>query len=269
MFGKIQQDKMINYKEKVFFAEDLSFGYGDGHLVLDAINFNLQVGKILSVLGPSGCGKSTLLRILAGLIEQDTGTINCLGETTKQLQENKKIGIAFQDSCLLDWLTVKENILLPTKIGLKKNDKLVNYDYKKRADYLIQLVGLDGYQNYYPSELSGGMSQRTSFARALISSPSLLLLDEPFSALDTPTKIKLMRDFSKILATEKITTVFITHNIEEAVFLSDKLIILSKKPAKILEEINIELPQPRTLNTYDVDNFEILMKQCRSLLMKN
>jgi NitT/TauT family transport system ATP-binding protein len=248
--------------KKSILIQNLSFGFSDNELVLNNINFELLHGQILAILGPSGCGKSTILRILAGILWANHGTIGIFDQSPKQLQLSKKIGIAFQDSCLIEWLTVKENILIPTKIG-----KQLDINNEERANHLIELVGLTEYQYHYPNQLSGGMKQRVSFARALINKPELLLLDEPFSALDSFTKTKLMIDFSGILSHENTTTIFITHNIEEAVFLSDKLLVLSERPTVILEEINIGLSHPRTLNMYDLPDFEYLMKYCRNLLM--
>jgi NitT/TauT family transport system ATP-binding protein len=253
----------FNNKKNIL-IQNLSFGFSDKELILNNINFDLVRGQIVAIIGPSGCGKSTILRLLAGILTANSGTIDIFGQSPKQLQLNKKIGIAFQDSCLIEWLTVKENILIPTKIGIHLKSDINNIE---RANYLIELVGLTKYQNSYPNQLSGGMKQRVSFARALINKPELLLLDEPFSALDSFTKTKLMIDFSGILSQENTTTIFITHNIEEAVFLSDKLLVLSERPAMILEEINIDLPQPRRLTMYDSPDFEYLMKYCRNLLL--
>lgn len=264
MFGKVSQKKKMTFNEIGLSTKIKSFGFMDDNTVLVDINFELERQQVLAILGPSGCGKSTLLRITAGILKSDVGSILINGRSPELLQKEKKIGIAFQDSCLIEWLSVKQNILIPNKIGLISERAEV---VEKRANDLIELIGLTPYQDYLPSQLSGGMQQRVSFARALINKPEVLLLDEPFSKLDSFTKTNLMIDFSKILSQEKTTTIFITHNIEEAVFLSNKIILLSNKPATILEELTNNLPQPRNLDTYNLPDFEKQMSYCRNLLM--
>lgn len=259
--------KLMKYSSLSIDVNKVNFGFIPGIEILKDINLNLCQNQVLSIVGASGCGKSTLLRLIAGLIQPTSGEIYLNNEFPVQLQNKRKIGIAFQDSCLVDWLSVEKNILLPTKLGKLSSDNFNNLT--QRAHSIIDLVRLSQFKHYFPNQLSGGMKQRVSFARALINEPDILLLDEPFSALDSITKIRLMIDFSKILAERNLTTVFITHDIEEAVFLSDKIIFLSQSPATIVKELEVGITQPRNFDTYNIAEFEDNMKLCRKILMTN
>lgn len=213
----------------------------NGSYVLQDINLEIAHGEFLCLIGPSGCGKSTLLRLVGGLIEPTSGEIQIDRLTPTEAQANKAIGFVFQEPSLLPWRTVADNISLPLEVNLKNNPESA-----RSVSELLQLVGLDGYADYYPSQLSGGMSQRVALARALASGASLLLMDEPFGALDEITRAVMGYELLRIWNTDKKSVVFVTHNISEAVTLSDRVAVMSRRPGRIVEMVEINLPRPRT-----------------------
>jgi NitT/TauT family transport system ATP-binding protein len=234
--------------------------------VIDSITFEIKEGEKVALLGPSGCGKSTILRCVSGLLKPTLGRVLIDGEDSCSLLKQKRIGFAFQEAALLDWCNVVDNILLPSKIG-KKNMSLV--DAKFKAEKLIKIMGLEGFEYFYPKQLSGGMRQRVALARALLLKPSVLLLDEPFGSLDLLTRLKLIIEFADILSEIYIPFLFVTHGIEEAVFLADKVIILSKRPAKIIRIVNTSFECKADITCFENEEFLKLVSTCRSLLINH
>jgi len=218
---------------------------GTTHALAD-INFNVRRGEFISIVGPSGCGKTTLLNILAGLITKTEGSAAISGhEVTGPLPE---IGMVFQAPTLLPWRTILENVMIPVEI--QKRDRK---EYLQIANKLLELVGLDGFEDKYPNELSGGMQQRAGICRALVHSPSVLLMDEPFGALDAMTREYMNLELLRIWKESNQTIALVTHSITEAVFLSDRVIVMSPRPGRIAEIIDIDLPRPRTLDMMTSD----------------
>ena len=229
--------------------------------VIDEISISVVRGRILAILGPSGCGKSTILKCIAGLITPSNGLISIVNQTPKEAQSLKKIGIAFQESNLLSWLNIKDNILLPNKIGRQ------DFQDDSKYEQLIDIIGLRAFENFYPSKLSGGMKQRVALARALITNPEILLLDEPFSAIDLLTRTKLMVEFYNIIKALNSTAIIVTHSIEEAVFMSDELIILEAIPTKIKKKLDIRFNVKRDYNLLENSEYLSQVNICRKILM--
>jgi sulfonate transport system ATP-binding protein len=217
--------------------------------VLDGVSLDIGNGEFISIVGRSGCGKSTILRIIAGLTSCTSGTVELDGKmiTAPGLER----GMVFQDHRLLPWLTVKQNI----EFGLYS---LTAEQRERVVSEHISLVSLTGFETAFPGQLSGGMAQRAAIARALVRRPQILLLDEPFGALDALTRIQLQQEILKIWEAEKTSMILVTHDIDEAIYLSDRVIVLSNRPAKIQKILEVELPRPRDRNSYD---FSLLRKQ--------
>lgn len=216
-------------------VQNVSRTFSNGTTGFKNINLETKQGEIVGVLGTSGCGKSTLLRVLAGLDSDYTGTVKISGDIIKSVHE--KVGVIFQESRLMPWLTVLENISFGLKNDSKKNEKAQEY---------VKLVGLQGFENHYPKDISGGMAQRVSIARALITAPEVLLLDEPFSALDAFTKMQLQDLLLTIWEKYKSTMIVVTHDIDEALYLCDRIVILKGQPGEVYQTIQIEDPKPRS-----------------------
>ncbi len=211
---------------------------------------NLEIGstEFVSLVGPSGCGKSTLLRCVAGLEQKTSGAIVLSGQLVTAPPEN--MGIVFQRDVLLDWYTVLENILLPARIrGLSRTA------LTPKAEHLLDLIGLTGFAHRFPWELSGGMRQRVAICRALLLEPSLLLMDEPFGALDAMTRDELNLELQRLWLDNAKTVLFVTHSISEAVFLSDRIVVMSRSPGRIIDTITVDLPRPRSLSIRETPEF--------------
>jgi NitT/TauT family transport system ATP-binding protein len=213
---------------------------GDTVEAVRSLTLTINAGEFVSLVGPSGCGKSTLLTMVAGLVPASRGQIRIDNLAVTRPQTN--IGFVFQDPVLLDWRRALDNVMISVE-----GRKLPLAAYRERGLRLLQRVGLGGFENRYPYELSGGMRQRVSICRALIHDPPVLLMDEPFGALDALTREQLMLDLLRVWQERRKTVLFVTHSISEAVFLSDRVVVLTQRPARIQETITINLPRPRGL----------------------
>jgi NitT/TauT family transport system ATP-binding protein len=240
---------------------EMAYPTQDGSAVraLGPIDLAISAQEFVSVVGPSGCGKSTLLKILAGLIRPAAGVAAIHGEEIRGPRMD--IGVVFQSPVLLPWKTVLDNVLLPIKVRRKPLGS-----FKDRAMDLLSLVGLDGFAMRYPHELSGGMQQRAGIVRALIGDPGILLMDEPFGALDAITRDQLNVDLLDIWAKTKKTVLFITHGISEAVFLSDRVIVMGARPGQVIEQCVVGLPRPRHVAQIALPAFGELVAQIRLAL---
>jgi NitT/TauT family transport system ATP-binding protein len=228
---------------------NVSKTYGSSPSVLDQINLVIDKGEFVSLIGPSGCGKSTLLKLISGLTGPSSGSILVDGVTP--VQARKTISYIFQDATLLPWRTVTRNVGLGLEL-----EHVSRETRKQKVESLIELVGLSHVARAYPRQLSGGMKMRVSVARALATTPRLLLMDEPFGALDEMTRDRLNEELLRLRAEQEWTAVFVTHSVAEAVFLSTRIIVLAPSPGRIAEEITIPLPFPRTNATRESPQFE-------------
>ena len=213
--------------------------YGNARAVLESIDLVVAKQEFVSLIGPSGCGKSTILKLIAGLTSPTSGTIRVDGMTPQNARET--ISFVFQDATLLPWRTVKDNIALGLELERVSSERR-----EKEIAALLELVGLNHVVKSYPRELSGGMKMRVSIARALATNPRLMLLDEPFAALDEMTRDRLNEEILRLRSEQNWTAVFVTHSVPEAVFLSDRIIVLAPNPGRINAEFRVELPAPRT-----------------------
>jgi NitT/TauT family transport system ATP-binding protein len=232
---------------------------GDRILALDRVALALADGEFVSVVGPSGCGKSTLLKLIAGIEPPSEGQIRYRGQAVQRPQRG--MGVVFQSPVLLPWLTVIQNVLLPIRVL-----RLPRAPAVERARSLLALVGLSGFENKYPSELSGGMQQRVGIARSLSHDPGVLLMDEPFGALDALTRERMSLELQKIWMASRKTVFFITHSILESVFLSDRVLVMSARPGRFIAEFTIPFARPRTFAVTAEPEFNAFVARIRDLL---
>jgi NitT/TauT family transport system ATP-binding protein len=229
-------------------------------LALDGMSVVVSEGEFLAVVGPSGCGKSTLLRLLAGLLKPISGRVLFHGQPVTA--PSREIGYVFQRANLMPWRTVHANIVLPLEIAGTPHDEM-----EQRAAELISLVGLDGFGDAYPSQLSGGMQQRVALARALIHEPSVLLLDEPFGSLDALTRERMNSELTRIWSVRRPTVVMVTHSISEAVFVADRVLVMSPRPGRSRAEFTIPLPRPRSMSITTEPEFVKLSRAVRAQIV--
>jgi NitT/TauT family transport system ATP-binding protein len=227
----------------------LSHNYGGTVPALEDISFSVPAGRFTVIVGPSGCGKTSLLMMLAGLRAQTQGGIHVLGKPIPE-PDPQRVGVIFQEASLYPWLTALENIEFPLSLrGTPKEDM------RRRAEDMLNLVGLAGFGARFPHELSGGMKQRVAIARGLVQDPPVLLMDEPFAALDEQTRMTMGHELLRIWSTTSKTVVFITHSLTEAVYLADEVLVMSARPGRIIDRIEVDLPRPRTYEMMATDVF--------------
>ncbi len=236
------------------------FGHG-GVVALADIDLEIRPGEFVSLIGPSGCGKSTLLRVIGDLIQPTEGEAVVRGKSAHQARVDREYGIVFQDAVLFDWRTVAKNIALPLELaGWDRGRR------QARVQEMVELVELTGFEAHHPWQLSGGMQQRVSIARALSFEPALLLMDEPFGALDEMTRERLNLELLRIWQASASTVIFVTHSIAEAVFMSTRVVVMSRRPGRIAAIVDVDLPQPRNADTREEPRFFELVTAVRDKL---
>jgi NitT/TauT family transport system ATP-binding protein len=228
---------------------------------LSNVTLDVAPGEFVSLIGPSGCGKSTLMRLIGDLTQPASGTISVKGKPPERAREDRDYGIVFQAPVLYEWRTVQRNVELPLEIiGVEREERT------RKVRDMLSLVGLVDFLGAYPNQLSGGMQQRVAIARALVFSPSILLMDEPFGALDEITRERMQSELLEIWARTNATVIFVTHSIPEAIFLSDRVVVMSPRPGRIEAVISIDLPRPRDINTREHPHFFELATEVRAHL---
>jgi len=229
----------------------------DGPLpALAPTDLEVREGEFVSLVGPSGCGKTTLLRAVAGLLEPSGGEVALLGATPRAVQRARQVGLVAQEPGLLPWRTVEQNVRLPLEVTGAEGD----------VGAMLRQVGIAGFERYRPAELSGGMRQRVALARALVHRPRVLLMDEPFGALDELSREAMRLELLRIWEAERITVLFVTHAVREAVLLSDRVVVMSPRPGRIVHDLRIELPRPRSETMEDSPAFIEAVRRVRSAL---
>ncbi len=248
--------------ESVVSIRDVAKSFVGGQVqALEDISLEIRPREFVSLIGPSGCGKSTLLRIVGDLITPTTGEVTVNGKPARRARRDRDYGIVFQDAVLYDWRTVAKNIALPLELAGWNRARR-----QERVGEMLELVELTGFEGRYPWQLSGGMQQRVSIARALSFSPALMLMDEPFGALDEMTRERLNGELLRIWDETGCTVVFVTHSIAEAVFLSTRVAVMSPRPGRIAQIVDVDLPYPRTQDTREDARFFELVTEVREAL---
>ncbi|MEZ4620590.1 MAG: ABC transporter ATP-binding protein [Caldilineaceae bacterium] len=238
-------------------------GTANATVALQAINLDVAPGEFISLIGPSGCGKSTLLRLVGDLLSPTSGTVQVAGKTARQARLDQDYGMVFQAPVLLEWRSILKNVMLPMELrGTDFSEQ------RERALQLLAMVELQGFEQHYPWQLSGGMQQRAAIARALAIQPKLLLMDEPFGALDEMTRERMNLELHRIWQQTNISVIFVTHSIAEAVFLSTRVVVMSARPGEILHITAVPLPRERDINTREDPAFFALETEVREWLRK-
>jgi NitT/TauT family transport system ATP-binding protein len=243
-------------------AEGIRHVYRGGQgelLALDGVGLAVGQGEFVAIAGPSGCGKSTLLRILGGLLVPTEGQVHLDGRSLSS--PRRQVGYVFQKVNLMPWRTVLRNVMLPLQVA-----GLPRLQAEKRAWDLLVLVGLEGFAKAYPRELSGGMAQRVAIARALVSDPEVLLLDEPFGSLDALSREQMNLELLRIWQARRVTAVMVTHDLQEAIFLADRVLVMSARPGRICAEVPVNLPRPRTVEVMYTEFFGALSRRVRDAI---
>ncbi len=254
----------LHMPDNIIEIQNVTKQFGNGvnaTLALRNLSLSVKPGEFVSLIGPSGCGKSTVLRLIGDLLPPTQGSIRVKGKTPEQARLDRDYGIIFQSPVLYDWRTVTKNVQLPLEVMSVAKD-----ERERRAQEMLDLVGLEEFRNHYPWQLSGGMQQRVSIARALSFHPTILLMDEPFGALDEMTRERLNLELLNIWGATKTTVVFVTHSIAEAVFLSSRVAVMSPRPGRIDKLVPIDLPRPRNVKTREASRFFELVTLVRESL---
>jgi NitT/TauT family transport system ATP-binding protein len=255
-------EPLRNKGERLIYVQDVHKEYESRRgkvSAIESVSLEVARGEFVTIVGPSGCGKSTLLKIVLGVVPATGGEVWVEGEPVRGPRQD--CGMMFQSPVLLPWRSVFDNVMLPIEV-LRRNKR----EYSDRARSLLKMVGLSGFEKYYPRELSGGMQQRVAMCRALIYDPPILLLDEPFGALDSITREQLNDDLLRIWEETGSTILSVTHNIDEAVYLSDKIVVMSARPGRIVRELKVDLPRPRDFATRRLAAFDDYAIEIRKLL---